>query len=63
MKKVRPRVIGILVGFFVGLVYGFSVLASVMRDMNSGIALGGLMGVGMAGIIVMTLQSQERLRH
>ncbi|MBI5032133.1 MAG: hypothetical protein HZB51_16500 [Chloroflexi bacterium] len=63
MKKVRPLGIGIVIGLVIGLVYGYSILSFVMRDTNSGIALGGLMGVGMASAIVVAIQSQERIGH
>ncbi len=52
--------IGVLMGSFIGLVYGYSILSSVMHDTNVGIAVGGLMGVGLGSVVVIALQGQDR---
>ncbi len=52
--------IGVIIGCFIGLVYGYSILSTVMHDMKIGIAVGGLLGAGMASVIVVALQSQDR---
>ena len=60
MKRARPIAPGILIGLVLGLIYGYSVLASTVYDTHTGIVVGGLMGSGLAGAIVLALQSQGR---